>query len=157
LRNGRGPEDAPLPRVVRPRDPASTAALDDGLRVRRVRDRGRGHPGNLDAGLPRRGPPRRRAHADAVPAPAVSRLAPRDGLPRRRAIPLPGARALARDRPLGQPRVLGASAARPAAPGLPWIPPSSERDDRLGSGDGGPRRGVLGPARAVPPSPLPAG
>ena len=75
---GRDPH-APLPRLVRARDPAAAAALDAGLGLRRVRDGGRRHRGNLDAGLPRRRPiPTGSAALCAVPPRALPDLAARD-------------------------------------------------------------------------------
>ena len=54
MRHGLGAEDPPLPRLVRAGDPSAAPALDDGLGLRRVRDRPREDHESLDAGLPGR-------------------------------------------------------------------------------------------------------
>ncbi len=133
LRHGAGRADAPLPRLVRPGDPAAPPALDDGLGLRGVRDGPGPDHGPLDAGLPRRDLPARARASLALPPRALSDLAPRTtGFSIERSLCLV-AGPLDDGRPLDEPGSRRGPPARPAAARLPRLPPPPAGVQRLGS------------------------
>ena len=151
LRHRRGGPDAPVPRLVRARDPAAAPPLDVRRRLRGVRDR---------AAASRRASRRRSTGTRRIPeGDTQPRRASRSSPSRRwryetddvrdRALALPRPRPLGHDRPLRQPRRRRELTLR-VRPLLALPRRRTELQSETTTGiddDRGPRRGLLGPAR----------